>query len=411
MAEEKSKSYQTPKRILYIVIGLFLLAYVGYQIYRMNFTPVTTETAMQQTIYNNINANVFVIRDEDVVSGQSANGVLVNSVTDGQRVSAGNAIAYLFASETDAENYAKSIEIDKKLTYYKELQSHKSIYTVDPDTVDRAIENTLNNIQDIKASGKLEGIDNAKQDLIDNMNQRQLITNTLTDEDLTSKIQELTAQKAGVPTYNYKEISAPEPGAFVSKADGYENTADYSKINELTTADIERYISAPPADTSATIGKLIKEFDWYMACAVDTLSITDLKVGKNVVVSFPFSSVGEVTASVTRMTSEAGGKSVLILKCNLMSDEISSLRSESAQIRLNTHSGLRVSTKAIRINENGEKGVYVLTGNAIEFKKIKVVYTGTDFVLCEITGGKGDLELYDEVVITGKDLYDGKIAK
>lgn len=411
MADEKSKNYQTPKRILYIVIGLFLLVYVGYQIYRMNFTPVTTETAMQQTIYDNINANVFIIRDEAVVSGQSANGVLVNSVADGQRVSAGNAVAYLFASETDAENYAKSIEIDRKLAYYKELQNHKSIYTVDPDTVDRAIENTLNNIQGIKASGKLESIDNAKQELLDNMNQRQLITNTLTDEDLTFKIQELTAQKAGVPTYNYKKISAPEPGAFVSKADGYENTADYSKINELTIADIEKYISTPPADTSATIGKLIKEFDWYMACAVDTLSITDLKVGKNVVVSFPFSSAGEVTASVTRMTSEAGGKSVLILKCNLMSDEISSLRSESAQIRLNTHSGLRVSTKAIRINENGEKGVYVLTGNAIEFKKIKVVYTGTDFVLCEITGEKGDLELYDEVVITGKDLYDGKIAK
>lgn len=411
MAEEATKNYQAPKRILVVVIGLFLLAYVGYQIYHMNFTPVTTETAIQQTIHDTVNTNVFIVRDEEIISGQSDNGVLVHSVIDGERVSTGNAVAYLFSSETDAENYAKSIAVDKKLTYYKALQSHKSIYTVDPDTVDRVIENTLNDIQKIKTSGKLEEIEDAKQDLLDNMNQRQLITNTLTDEDLTAKLNELTAQRSEIPAFNYKEISAPEPGAFVSKVDGYEKIADYSKIDELTTADIEKYLSAQPADTSAAIGKLVKEFDWYMACIVDTLSITDLKVGSRIVVNFPFSSVDGVTASVDRMTSEANGKSVLILRCNLMNDTLSSLRSENAQIRLNTYSGLRVSTKAIRVNAEGGKGVYVQTGNAIEFKKIKVIYTGTDFVLCESTGEKNYLELYDEVVLTGKDLYDGKITK
>lgn len=411
MAEETSKSYQTPKRILYIIIGLFLLAYVGYQIYRMNFTAITTETAVYQTVYDSINTNVFLIRDEEVLTGQADGGVLIHSVGNGERVAAGNAIAYLFASEADAENYAKNLEIEKKLNYYKELQSHKSIYTVDPDTVDRAIENTLNDIQKIKNSGKLNDIENARQDLLDNINQRQLITNTLTDEDLSSKIQELTAQKSGIPAYNYKEISAPEPGAFVSRADGYEKTADYSKINELTTADIESYFSAKPADTSSALGKLIKEFDWYMACTVDTLSVTELKVGHKVVVSFPFSSAQDVTAEIKRMASETGGKSVLILKCNLMNDDITALRSESAQIRLNTYNGLRVSAKAIRVNENGEKGVYVQTGNAIEFKKVKVIYTGADFLLCEPSSEKGYLELYDEVVLTGKDLYSGKITK
>ena len=46
--------------------------------------------------------------------------------------------------------------MDEKITYYEALLKHKSLYTVDPDTVDRAIETTLNKLQKRIASGKLE---------------------------------------------------------------------------------------------------------------------------------------------------------------------------------------------------------------------------------------------------------------
>lgn len=408
--EERARNYQTPRRILYVVIGLLLLVYVGYQIYKVNYVPLTTEMAVQQVLYDNISADVFIIRDEETIRGVS-NRVMVNAVTDGQRVAAGNPVLYLFANETEAGNYAKALALDKKIAYYDELLKHKSLYTVDPDTVDRSIENTLNQLQKLIAGGKLEAVGSTKEELLDHINQRQLITDTLSEGDLSAKIQELEADKSQVPTANYDIITAPEPGAFISRVDGFEAVADYNAIDQFTVEDIKGFLSAQPAQTDGSIGKLVKEFDWYMACAVDTLAITDLKVGRSVVVDFPFSSAGEINATIERMTSEAGGQSVLILKCGLMNDTISDLRSETAQIRLKTYRGLRVSSKAIRVNEAGEKGVFVLTGNAVEFKKIKVSYTGADFVLCELVNEKGYLELYDEVILSGKNLYDGKIAR
>lgn len=408
--EEKTKNVRTPKSIIYILVGVLLLFYLGYQLYKMNWTPPTTETAVQQILYDSINADVFVIRDEDIIKGNSS-GVMVNAVTDGQRVAAGNPIVYLFADSAEAENYAKTLTLDKKLNYYKNLLGHKSLYSVDPETVDRSIENTLNNLQKLIAQGRLEAVEPVKEELLDSINQRQLITGKLSDEELNAKINDLTAQKEKLPTANYDIITAPEPGAFISRADGFEGVADYSKIEELTTSDIDGFFAAQPASTAGSVGKLVKAFDWYMVCTAETLDITDLRLGRSVVVDFPFSAVGEVNAVVERMTSEAGGKSVLVLKCNLMNDTVSALRRENARIRIKTYNGLRVSSKAVRVNSDGEKGVFALTGNAIEFKKIKVIYTGADFVLCEAVNERGWLELYDEVIVSGKDLYDGKIVR
>lgn len=408
--EEKSKKLHASKNIIYILVGLILLLYLAYQAYQMNWTPPVTEMAVQQTLYDSVSADVFVIRDEELITGASG-GVMVNAVTDGQRVAAGNPVVYLFANSAEAENYAKTLTLEKSLTYYKNLLERKSLYSLDPETIDHSIENTLNSLQKLIAGGKLENAGEIKQELLDNINQRQLITGKLGDDDLNAKISALTAEKEKLPTANYDIIAAPDPGAFISRADGFESTADYSKIEEFTTQDVEAFLAAQPVSAQGSIGKLVKDFDWYMVCVADTLAITDLRIGRNVVVDFPFSSVGEVNAVVERMTSEAGGRSVLVLKCNLMNDTVSALRSESARIRMKTYKGLHVSSKAIRVNSDGEQGVFVLTGNAVEFKKIKVIYTGSDFVLCDAVNERGFLELYDEVIVSGKDLYDGKIVR
>lgn len=408
--KEKTGLNQAYKRVIYIAAAIVLLLYAGYQIYKMNCTPPVTETAVYQSLYDSVSADVFVIRDEETVSG-TPGGVMVNAVTDGQRVAAGNPVVYLFANGAEAENYAKTLTIEKKLTYYKTLLSRKSLYSVDPETVDRATQNTLNKLQKLIAGGKLETAGEVKEELLDNINQRQLITGKLSEDDLNQKIDALTNEKANLSTPNYDIIAAPEPGAFINRVDGFEGLADYSKIDEFTTDDINGFLTAKPAQTQGCIGKLVKAFDWYMVCTAETLAITDLRVGHNVVVDFPFSSAEEVNAEVVRMTSEANGQSVLVLKCNLMNDSVSALRSEKARIRIKNFSGLHVSSKAVRVNDKNEKGVFVLTGNAIEFKKIKVIYTGTDFILCDTVNEKGYLELYDEVIVEGKDLYDGKIVK
>ncbi len=79
--------------------------------------------------------------------------------------------------------------------------------------------------------------------------------------------------------------------------------------------------------------------------------------------------------------------------------------------------GLKVPREAIRFekrnttDENGEdagevsfKGVYILKGEQVEFKKIDVIYEGSDYVLSKIhEDDPGYLSLYDDIITEGVD--------
>ena len=52
------------------------------------------------------------------------------------------------------------------------------------------------------------------------------------------------------------------------------------------------------------------------------------------------------------------------------------------------------------------KGVYIREGEQVLFKKINVIYEGSDYVLSEITGDKEFLALYDDIMIEEVDKDD-----
>lgn len=60
-------------------------------------------------------------------------------------------------------------------------------------------------------------------------------------------------------------------------------------------------------------------------------------------------------------------------------------------------------------------GVYVRFGSELTFKEIVPLYSDNSFVICDPDPDdealfSGDtIQLYDEVVVEGTDLYDGKI--
>ena len=77
---------------------------------------------------------------------------------------------------------------------------------------------------------------------------------------------------------------------------------------------------------------------------------------------------------------------------------------------------------ALRV-ENGVKGVYVKDGGTVRFKQVNVLVEEGDYLLVEQVATPEEtvkneetgeettvryLELYDEVFVEGKDLYDGK---
>ena len=71
---------------------------------------------------------------------------------------------------------------------------------------------------------------------------------------------------------------------------------------------------------------------------------------------------------------------------------------------------LKVPKRAIIIDENQQTGVYVRSGNVASFRKIKQIFSEpADYVICEEVGESGYLRMFDDIIVGGRGLYDGKI--
>ena len=85
------------------------------------------------------------------------------------------------------------------------------------------------------------------------------------------------------------------------------------------------------------------------------------------------------------------------------------MRQGSMTIINNTYSGLKLPAKAMRFKDE-KAGVFVRSGMTIKFVEVNVVYKTDEYFICEQqVSNDSVLRLYDDVVVKGKNLYDGKI--
>ena len=165
----------------------------------------------------------------------------------------------------------------------------------------------------------------------------------------------------------------------------------------------------PNADNSSYMGKLVDAFNWYILCVIDYKDVASLKVGGKITVEFTGTTAEPLSADVVKINDAADGRTSIILKCNLMNKKYAVLRKNPVKLIFNTYTGYQVNNKAVR-EINGQKGVYVLNGNIVKFKKINIVYSDSEYSICSVPDGEsGYLKQYDEIIVEGTDLYDGKI--
>ena len=131
---------------------------------------------------------------------------------------------------------------------------------------------------------------------------------------------------------------------------------------------------------------------------------------------FDESGKNPVTTYVHLIKNVDSSKSLVIFRCNLMNEQLTSLRKVEGKIVMDEFKGLRVSRDAVRLDENGNSGVYVRRGNMVNFRSLNIIYSEDSFVIAakpsedsNIKLSHTHLKLYDEVIISGKELTDGMV--
>ena len=432
--ENREKLAGGLKTLAAVVIGFLLLAavYVGYQAMQVLFPPNTYETALLATVEDTIDAEGVLLFDEGYVSGSGTLGYLA---ADGERVSAGTAVAEVYSDAIQATLRQQLTQINDQIDLLQRSQNNTTSLQLESLRKNRSA--ALYDLMDSLDCGDYEDTDAEKEDYILSQNRLWVITGEVAG--FSDQITALTQQAASVQSQlgNPTQITAPQTGYFIRSSSTGRLNAGAEDILALDAAGLKAYAeSSPEVALDGCAGKIVSGFTWRYA-GVCTAKEAEKLLGKDgkplsgsVEIRFPGQVETPLKAKVSEVEIDSeNGIARFVISCEVINGDVLRLNCADAQIIVGRSTGLRVPAAAVHYlkedgseaEEQGENyipGVYVKYGNLARFCRIDPVddahplVTDGDYRIVLPSGtanSVSEVRLYDEIIVSGQNLYDGKL--
>lgn len=409
---KKNKKRRTGKSVLAVIFGALLIAYLIYQSTLVSRNSYTTQIVTRTNEYEYYSTDAYIVRDESYITNDYA-GTAVTMVKNGERVTKGDTVCLIFKDADAARDYTAIGTLEKEIERYERLMGQSNIQSFDVSSINNDIKNRCERFQFEIDGGNLKNLSARVDALRDSITTLQIATGSQIT--FQHKLNALRSELTKISGFalSYKAVAANAPGYFSSYTDGFEKTVSISDIGKISPELLENVFKAQPASVANNVkGKLIKGFKWYILCVVENKYFGELKIGDTVYVNMPHQSINRLSTKVHSFGNKGDEKTVLALECNIMKDGLSDIRNADLQVIIREHTGYKINKEAIRVIDNNQ-GVFIKTGNLIKFKKINAVYSTEDYVVSVTPdeNSAGYIKLYDEVILKGEDLYDGKLIK
>ena len=432
--ENREKLAGGLKTLAAVVIGFLLLAaaYVGYQAMQVLFPPNTYETALLATVEDTIDAEGVLLFDESYVSGSGTLGYLA---ADGERVSAGTAVAEVYSDAIQATLRQQLTQINDQIDLLQRSQNNTTSLQLESLRKNRSA--ALYDLMDSLDCGDYEDTDAEKEDYILSQNRLWVITGEVAG--FSDQITALTQQAASVQSQlgNPTQITAPQTGYFIRSSSTGRLNAGAEDILALDAAGLKAYAeSSPEVALDGCAGKIVSGFTWRYA-GVCTAKEAEKLLGKDgkplsgsVEIRFPGQVETPLKAKVSEVEIDSeNGIARFVISCEIINGDVLRLNCADAQIIVGRTTGLRVPAAAVHYlkedgseaEEQGENyipGVYVKYGNLARFCRIDPMddahplVTDGDYRIVLPSGtanSVSEVRLYDEIIVSGQNLYDGKL--
>ncbi|MDO4608027.1 MAG: HlyD family efflux transporter periplasmic adaptor subunit [Clostridia bacterium] len=396
-------------KALKTVLCIIAIVFIVHQLYSSVYKPITTVTAENYTAVDGYNINAVIIREEKLITSNTS-GALHFVLSDGERVAKDGTIANIYSNADASVTVSRIAQLDERIADMEQIHGYNDVEAADIGLINNKVNNSLNVMMRGIASGNFSSVADDAADLLTDISRRQMVTGEQTD--FSAQINELKTERdslnASLPQ-PIGSITAQQSGYYVSNVDGYENTLKCDDIEKITP----EYLDKLTTDSVSidTIGKIVSGYTWYIAAKVDLNESVKYKVGDRLTLKTALKSSPELDVTVEKInTSKNDSVAVLVFSCQQMNSELATIRKGGMTIIKNTYEGLKIPTKALRFQDE-KTGVFVRSGTTLKFVGVKVLYRTDEYIICEQQVSDDTvLRLYDDVVVKGRQLYDGKVV-
>ncbi|MDR0946267.1 MAG: hypothetical protein LBM87_00775 [Ruminococcus sp.] len=388
-------------KILTIVISLLILISVISQIVISFSDKYVTETAVRYSSTETVRFQGVYVRDETVIENKPI-GVVDYAVPDGGKVAADSVVARVYQSEETIAALRQIESLEKERDILTDAQNPGTTAFAQPDFISSLINDSYRSVLRGIASDNFTEVGDERVKLQTLTGIYKIVVKSETD--YSSEIAAISAQisqlqSAASPPV--ETIISGGSGYFVSYTDGYEGFLTTENAGALS-ADLIKRIAAEKNSTKTDlyIGKIVADYRFKILGIISS-DMPDFKSGGKITLQLDtLKQPIDVTIDEILPT-ENTNERLLILNCDEFGAELVARRTDNVELVINDYSGLKVPREALRFDENNERGVYILQGQKITFKKVDVIYESTDFILSSMMNDTSFLSEFDDIILSG----------
>ena len=399
-------------RKLFLVYILIVVAviYCFYKVFVLIQNPTDTFTVEQGKIYQEEANTGYIIREETVVKGSNYKNGMSQIKTEGERVAKNEAIFRYYSN--NEENLVKKIaELDEKID--EAMNGQTELLSSDIKSLEKQIDEQILLLREVNS---IQTIKETKKELNDNITKKAKIAGELSPSgSYLKKLIDERSEYENSLNEGAEYLTAPISGVVSYKVDGYEEILspdNFSNLTKDTLKNIDTKTGQIVADSKES-GKIINNFECYIACVLNSEQAKDAEVGDIVELRLPNNA--EISATIEYISNE-DDDIIIVFKLTEQVQELVSYRKISFDIIWWSYSGKKVPNSAIGTEKKGDNEIsYVVRTRAgyqdkilIKIKKqndkYSIVENYTNAELQELgysaeeIYGRSTLTLYDEIL-------------
>ena len=394
-----------PILIVAILVYLGLSAWMGIR-NPYEFVPAYTDIMETSAV-----ANGWVIRHETPISG--GNGLVRLLREREEKVGKGQAIAEVYQDENYEEHQEELRKTQRDLSA---LQYATYEYSPTGAMLEEQMLASMANMETAASTGNFVGMEDSTELYRKTVLRREYLVSEEAAQamdaagwELNQKFNDLQAVQTGATT-----IWADAAGVFSTHLDGYETLLNSSMLEAQSPAGLDRLSQIEPLADSGYLGKLITSPEWFFGATLEGEYADRFTVGRKVTIYFNALSAS-LTMKVLSVSEVQDGQVVVLFRSNQDVEQADQLRRETARVVFTSDEGIRVPKEALRVDEDGQAGVYVASGHNARFRPVNIL--AEDEVSYLVEPAPSDsldtriLRAGDQVVLASDTLYDGKVVR
>lgn len=423
------------RKVVKLLFASTILIFILYHLCVIIFSGIKTETARFVQVFDSIDAQAYVIRDEKIIK-DDLSGFVNFTLTDADKIEKNGVIALVYSSENQGLLSKKSEIIKNEINRLENLKNFGFALSSTPSSIDQQAYWELNNFIKNTCNYEFNKLSKRRNNILYLLSERQIVAGQ--NLNLSEKISQLSNELKQINSQingNVKKVLAEESGFFVGNTDGHESDFDYDNVLKITNEQVDSLLKGENSrKNNKNSAKLVTNSKWFVVCNLKKDDALQLNVDQYVELFMPLASANRLKAKVVAINQlDKNSPAAIVFQCDDIDKNILSIRNEPIKINIAEYKGISVSKSAVHEkklsrtivdDESGKekteeklvKGVYIKHGKQLVFKEIDIIFSADDYVICNANENKSKLfsentiKEHDEIVVKGKDLYDGKFV-